>query len=503
MLAPPPFFIMVKRIMTEKRTIELSQYSSMLAKFDGPIVLLGYGSIARGLLPLLERHIEFDRSKFYVIDQASTTRSSIESRGMNFIEARLTPENYRVILVDLLSDPDGRPGFCINACVDVSSLDLLKLTGELGAFYIDASLEPWPGVLEDEDSDPASRTNYAIREEFLALREESRGRARKTAVTSCGANPGLVSWLVKEALLHIARDLGLEFDLPKTRPEWAELMRRAGVKGVHVSEFDGQRTSLPKRKHAFYNTWSVEGLIAEGWQPAELGVGTHERWLPETAREHSYGTRAGIYLLQPGATTRVFSWCPGPGAKQGLLIAHYESVSLPDYFSVVESDELVYRPTVHYAYRPSNAALLSLQDYYGANDRAQREHIVLEPEDITEGSNEMGVLLYGHEKNAYWYGSRLSIDQTRALVPDQNATGLQVTSALLAGMVWAIENPDAGLVEPEEMDHQRCLEIQRLYLGSLEGHYTDWNPLKGRQPFFPEELDESDPWQLKNVLIRI
>lgn len=494
---------MVNSIMSEQRTIELSKYATIFVKFDGPIALLGYGSIARGLLPLLERHIEFDRSKFYVIDQAEATREAVEKRGLRFIHARLNPENYRAILADVLRDPDGHPGFCINACVDVSSIDLLRLTGELDAYYIDASLEPWPGVLEDEELDPAARTNYAIREEFLSLREETRHERRRTAVTSCGANPGLVSWLVKEALLHVARDIGLEFEVPSEREAWARLMQRAGVKGVHVSEFDGQRSPLPKRKHVFYNTWSVEGLIAEGWQPAELGVGTHERWLPETAREHTYGTRAGIYLLQPGATTRVFSWCPGPGAKQGLLIAHYESVSLPDYFSVFDGETLVYRPTVHYAYRPSNAALLSLQDYYGANDAAQREHIVLEPEDIAEGSNELGVLLYGHEKNAYWFGSRLSIDDTRRLITDQNATGLQVTSALLAGMVWALENPEAGIVEPEDMDHQRCLEIQQLYLGSVEGHYTDWNPLKGRQPFFPEELDEDDPWQFKNVLIRI
>ena len=56
------------------------------------------------------------------------------------------------------------------------------------------------------------------------------------------------------------------------------------------------------------------------------------------------------------------------------------------------------------------------------------------------------MLLYGHEKNAYWYGSQLSIHDTRKRVDSQNATGLQVTSAVLAGMVWALENPKAGLV---------------------------------------------------------
>jgi homospermidine synthase len=32
------------------------------------------------------------------------------------------------------------------------------------------------------------------------------------------------------------------------------------------------------------------------------------------------------------------------------------------------------------------------------------------------------------------------------MAPKQTATGLQVTSAILAGMVWAMENPDKGIV---------------------------------------------------------
>ena len=32
------------------------------------------------------------------------------------------------------------------------------------------------------------------------------------------------------------------------------------------------------------------------------------------------------------------------------------------------------------------------------------------------------------------------------------ATGLQVTIAALAGMVWALENPERGVVEPDDMD---------------------------------------------------
>ena len=127
---------------------------------------------------------------------------------------------------------------------------------------------------------------------------------------------------------------------------------------------------------------------------------------------------------------------------------------------------------------------------------------ILDENEIVDGVDELGVLLYGHAKNAYWYGSQLSIEETRQLAPYQNATGLQVTSAVLAGIVWMLENPDRGIVEADEMDFCRCLDLQRPYLGPVVGRYTDWTPLVDRSELFPESIDSSDPWQFSNVLVQ-
>ena len=51
-------------------------------------------------------------------------------------------------------------------------------------------------------------------------------------MSCCGANPGMVSWFVKKALLDVARDLGLAAAEPQTRDDWARLMQRVGVKGI-------------------------------------------------------------------------------------------------------------------------------------------------------------------------------------------------------------------------------------------------------------------------------
>jgi homospermidine synthase len=90
--------------------------------------------------------------------------------------------------------------------------------------------------------------------------------------------------------------------------------------------------------------------------------------------------------------------------------------------------QVVYRPTSHYAYHPTDQAVLSIHELQGrAYVKQEKEHILTENE-IEDGSDCLGVLLYGHARNAYWYGSTLSIEETRRLAPNQNATALQVQS---------------------------------------------------------------------------
>ena len=66
--------------------------------------------------------------------------------------------------------------------------------------------------------------------------------------------------------------------------------------------------------------------------------------------------------------------------------------------------------------------------------------------DIVSGLDELGVLIYGHAKNAYWFGSQLDVLDARNRAEHQSATILQVCAAVIAGMVWALENPEEGLV---------------------------------------------------------
>ncbi|MBI1180328.1 MAG: homospermidine synthase [Alphaproteobacteria bacterium] len=470
------------------------------ARFDGPIVMIGFGSIGRGTLPLILRHIGCEPSQITVIDPEDTHRKMVESEGANFVHAGVEQDGYRELLTPLLTAGPGR-AFMVNLSVDVSSVAMMELCKDTGALYVDTVAEPWLGFYTDTKKSVSERSNYALREAVLDLRRRRPGGP--TAVNCCGANPGMVSWFVKQALLNLAADLGIAADKPSSREEWAALMRRVGVKGIHIAERDTQRARTPKPKGIFVNTWSVEGFVSEGLQPAELGWGTHEKALPPEGRTHEGGCGAAVYLLRPGAGTRVRSWTPTAQAQHGFLVTHNESISIADYFTVRENGAAVYRPTCHYAYHPCDDAVLSLHEMAGSAWQPQQDWIILDEHDIVDGIDELGVLLYGHDRNAYWYGSQLSIEETREIAPFQNATGLQVTSAVLAGMVWALENPEAGIVEADEVDFERCLEVQLPYLGPVVGVYTDWTPLDHRENgLFPDDYDAEDPWQFANVIVR-
>jgi homospermidine synthase len=465
------------------------------ATFAGPIVIVGFGSIGQGVLPLILRHIEIDRKNIHIVTGDDRGRMIARKEGVNFHVQPLDAKNYKKIVSTYLKSG----GFLVNLSVDVSSESLVRLCQEIGALYIDTCIEPWPGGYYDASLSLAERTNYTLREHALKLKDKFRNGT--TAILAHGANPGIISHFLKQALLNIAEDTGLERAVPSNQEEWSGLARDLGVKTIHVSEYDSQVSRDAKQIGRFENTWSVNGFLSEGvLQPSELGWGTHEKSLPKDARRHTHGSKASIYLLQPGARTLVKTWTPNQGQFLGHLVTHHESIAIADFLSVRDGKRVFYRPTVHYAYRPCDAAVLSLDEALGTDmldPPAQR--ILLD--DIVAGMDELGVLIMGHKKGAYWYGSQLDIDTARSLAPYQNATGLQVTSGVVAAMIWAMENPQRGLVEAEDLDFKRIMELITPYMGRMYGEYTDWTPVQNRKPLFPNGANYSDPWQFKNFRV--
>jgi homospermidine synthase len=276
------------------------------------------------------------------------------------------------------------------------------------------------------------------------------------------------------------------------------------VKVIHISERDTQITNRPKDVNEFVNTWSVEGFFEEGTAPTEMGWGTHELALPPGARLHTAGPRNQICLTSFGINTWVRSWVPC-GEIMGMVVRHGESFSISEALTVLGDDGTpIYRPTVHYAYCPCDSAIASLHELKMREYKMQEQWRIM-ADDIVSGRDEMGLLLMGHDFKAWWIGSLLDIEETRRLVPHQNATTLQVAASALGALFYMIRHPNEGVLLPDQLPHEEIMEIAMPYLGPVVSQPVDWLPPASRglpagQPG-GYSIADVQPWQFKQFMV--
>ena len=113
--------------------------------FRAASLIVGFGSIGQGVLPLILRHIGIAPDRITIVTAEDKGREEAAKYGIKFVKERLTRENFRRVLNPLL----GRGDFLLNVSVEVSSVALIKLCWEKGAMYLDTCIEPWPGGYTD------------------------------------------------------------------------------------------------------------------------------------------------------------------------------------------------------------------------------------------------------------------------------------------------------------------------------------------------------------------
>jgi homospermidine synthase len=479
-------------------------------KFANKILCIGFGSVAQCTLPILFNHIEVPYGNVTVIDfeDQSEKLQPWMKKGVQFHQLKITPENMDSVLGNHLSSGD----LLIDLAWNIGATDILQWCHDHGVLYINTSVELWDPYTGSHDKHPTERTLYWRHMKIRKMIAEWKTPG-PTAIVEHGANPGLISHFAKQGLLDIATKLlqdgkvtgtaADELKILMKEQKFNELAMKLGVKVIHVSERDTQITNKPKEVDEFVNTWSVEGFREEGTTTAELGWGTHEKELPALAYEHPDGPKNQICLARMGMNTWVVSYVPHY-CIHGMIIRHGEAFTLSDRLTVWKDGKAIYRPTVHYAYCPCDSAIASLQELRGYDYKLQEKQRILNDE-IISGSDILGALIMGHEYKAWWVGSDLSIDESRRLVPHQNATTMQVAISVVAASMWMIDNPNKGFCTPEDLPHEYILKIAKPYLGKWISEPVDWTPIMHYTNSFHghnnPQIDLDDVWQFKNFLI--
>jgi homospermidine synthase len=479
--------------------------------FERKVLFLGYGSVAQCALPLVFKHLNVKPSQITVLDfeDRRATLKEWTDQGVSFVQDKVTEENMGALLGKYVAEGD----VLIDLAWNIDCGEILQWCHDRGVLYLNTSVEVWDPYKGMETSHPTERTLYHRHMKLRAMKSRW-SEPGVTAVLEHGANPGLVSHWTKFGLLAIA-DRALAENKFEGRQKEAVvaaakekkfnlLAEALGVKAIHCSERDTQISNLPKEVGEFVNTWSVEGFREEGIATAEMGWGTHEKQLPALAFEHSEGPKNQICLAKMGMNTWVRSWVPGYEIH-GMVVRHGEAFSISDSLTVWDRGDAVYRPTVHYAYCPTDVAIASLNELRGNNYDLQTRSRIMGDE-IVSGADTLGALIMGHPYKSWWVGSRLSIEASRKLVPGQNATTLQVAISVVAAMLWMIENPKEGICLPDNLPHETILEVANPYLGDFLSLSVDWTPLSRLKNIFEgfhkPDLDLADPWQFKNFLVQ-
>jgi homospermidine synthase len=479
-------------------------------KFNGKLLMIGCGSVAQCAVPLVLKLIEMPAQNITVLDFADNRDRVKEAlaRGVHYVIDRITLNNYEKILSQYVGEGD----MIIDLAWNIETITLLEWCRNRRVLYVNTSVEEWDPYRDEQRNDPTKYTLYTRHMELRKRFVQWGDNQGTTAIVDHGANPGLVSHFTKHSLIGIAHKILAEKpkdprcrDLEKYLGEknFPKLAQLEGVKVIHISERDSQITDQPKRMNEFVNTWSIEGFFEEGVAPAELGWGTHERYVPASAYFHKVGPKNQICLSTLGMKTWVRSWVPS-GEITGMVIRHGEAFSISDRLTVWDNGEAVYRPTVHYAYCPSDSAVNSLHELEMRQFRMQEKQRILADE-IIDGKDELGVLLMGHDFNSWWCGSLLDIHHARELVPHQQATTLQVAVSVVAAAMWMIENPRKGVCLPDDIDHEFVLKVAVPFIEPFVSMPADWTPLKNLNIKFSKfdmvRPQNEDVWQFVTFLL--
>lgn len=420
------------------------------------ILMIGCGGVGSNLLELWS-HMKSPFKKYSI--------TVIEPREINeyvlslypklkHIKLAITQENQEKLLNNYLDNKT----IMIDVSVNVDSIMLMKQCKKFNALFINTSIE-----------DYQTKKKLPIEERTLYFRGLEADKLNKTAdatlLHSNGMNPGLISAFVFYCLERYVKNLR-DFKATKLLKDkkFNLLCNYLQLDTIHISEIDTQTTKLTSKPNTFINTWSAVGFQEES---ADMVQVAGNDGLKKTGFIESKIKKHIFYLKDRGMNVEHGSVCVdfngNPVHYTGMMIPHYEPISLSEYLSNGE-----YCPNIYYVYKPSDIAHKSLNLFRENNYKLLVNDYVVNINDLINGSDNVGVTLYFKNGDIWWCGSCLSVEQVRKMgFKFASPTLLQVAISITTALEWLLKHQHKKVITSEEIPYNYMVDSCKPYLGNF------------------------------------
>ncbi|MEI7548164.1 MAG: saccharopine dehydrogenase NADP-binding domain-containing protein, partial [Actinomycetota bacterium] len=206
------------------------------------VLVLGCGSVAQTVVPLLLRDLRIEGSRITIVDFVDNRARVAQclAQGVTYLHDRVTPDNLDAFLSALVGDGD----LLLDLAWNIDNPTVLQWCRDHGVRYLNTSVEVWDPYDELTATSPLDRTLYVRHMQLRRMKAGWPDNKGATAVLEHGANPGLVSHLAKQALTEIAtrmlhdalaggQQTAIEQALADRR--FNELAMLTGTKVIHIA----------------------------------------------------------------------------------------------------------------------------------------------------------------------------------------------------------------------------------------------------------------------------
>ena len=411
------------------------------------LVFLGMGGVGRTMLEMLPMsQIPKKYIRNIVIIEPKDLSSEDTIKDLRNLGFTITIECIEVNALNinmLLNKYVEHNDIVIDVSYNIAFQPILEHCFTISAMYINTSMEPFPAENEhilEKESYP--RTLHYLHN--VANNIESRflkyNKSLPTVVVTHGMNPGLITHFVRLGLDKITKLIlsltkkykvkSVQLSMLKSaykKSNYALISYLLGLETIHCSERDTQVSTILRKSNEFMNTWGPYSFYAEGVDPIQIGLGTHEninKYITLNGKRYSFelpdapGPKNQVYSHIRGIDVTFESYVPitnssgkmisgRDGRINGMAIPHSENDTTNRYLSLYTVDKsyilcntkdipkakLLYRPSNYYVYSPCKAAQDSINEVRKRNYKMLETQHALRGFEIKTGEDAVGALL--------------------------------------------------------------------------------------------------------------